>query len=1089
MMYNSSNLIMIHIVLLSFFISLISPFNLDLKSPYIVTSDSENYFGFSVALHKNNQGNFLLVGAPVSDTPQVGVEHGGALYKCRVPDILGDPTSSVTCSEEVTNLDATGNKYVNRYDLEGYVPESYSYNKTEIFNLQKEEKSHQWLGVTIQSTPDSKYLLGCAHKYETRYLVISSYRDDPPRQLTGKCTMLDQEFEPLDLTYEPCYGEESGLTKVGNCQAGTSAFLYDTSLVLGAPGCYEGSGGLYMYDVEDPVMNRYTHEAFIDMDYEDSLPYIGYSTVICDLNSDGIPDLITGGPRGKLYEGLVLIYQSTPTLELVQSAELPFDFELKGEQMGSYYGHSLLCQDMNGDGIDDLVVGAPWYTIYDDQKKGRPDIGRIYFYPGSKTLDSFEFLPYDYDLNTLQKITGRDASEAFGFSLSTAGDVNNDGINDMLVGSPFSNDGEGKVYLFLGSTDGIITIPAQIITPTRLGVPNNLRGFGWSVAGGKDMDGNGISDVLIGSYLSHHAVLLRSVPVIDVEASVEVVGGDVKIHPDSEPNLDVPGVGKVRGIELQACFQYTGSSGVSGFGEEVKIVNFKIKLDSAQGSEKSRLYTNYSLPSQIQLGQVELNLKTKERICTPPFPAYFRGTLSYSSSPLQFSMNAGLEEKEVFEERAVLNQQSIAGADFSLFIASDCPDETGVCTTDMSLEIGEAQYDRQDTIPLVIGLVNDIIVPVTVTNKGPNTAYGSKLLISSVPAVLPFIGPRSDCNSTFTDDMEDDDTYSIVCTLDANLKVGTAVSVPLELNLTRMTAPREFNISVTVTVLDPSIVVSSDGGIAVLALDVQNLAEIQLRRGSSDDRLLYNNKYGIGNKVLGYAGPIVKHAYELLLSDDSIGRYVKDIRVSIFWPLNFPDGSWLFPLLKVDEQLKNRAGEVIETSEDFITCDYTLVTDWDLIAETFNPPDQIWTDVDCRQNRSLCHEITCSIKELERGGGRLKLSFYSRVEEYFLQGFDELFVRSFAEIRSCEEGMILPRDVSASVSTSLVPSSSKSINMTWIIIIAVLGGLLILAIILLILWKCGFFKRVRPEPEPPMTVGYRNADEEEILLPQGTKPK
>ena len=1020
----------------------------------------------------------------MSATPQQGVEQGGALYKCRVPDQLGDPTVQVTCEEQVTTLDPHGNKFVSKYDLDGYVPGSYSYNKTEPFNLLKEQKSHQWLGGTIQSTPDSGYLVGCAHKYETRYLVISSYRDDPPRQLTGKCTLLDQEFNPLQLTYEPCYGVESGLTSVGNCQAGTSAFLYESSFLLGAPGRDEGSGGLYMYNVEDPVMNMYTHQSFFDPDFQNSLPYIGYSTVMCDLNADGNLDLITGGPRGKRYQGIVLIYQSTPSLELVQSDQLPFDFELEGEQMGSYYGHSLLCQDLNGDGIDDLVVGAPWYSVYDDQLQSRPDTGRIYFYPGSKTFDSYEFLPYDYNLSAIQKITGSDSSEAFGFSLCTAGDLNNDGINDLLVGSPYYNDGEGKVYLYLGSVAGIQALPSQIITPTRLRVPNDLKGFGWSVAGGKDMDGNGIPDVLIGSYLSHHAVLLRSVPVIDVEATIEVVGGDAKIDPDSETNLDVPGVGKVRGIELQACFQYTGSSGISESDSEVTTVNFKIKFDSGQGSSKSRLYTNYSMPSQIHFGQVPVNLKTKEKICTPPFPAYFRKDITYSSTPIQFSMNAALEEKESFDNQAVLNQQSIAGADFAIYIASDCPEDTGVCSTEMSLDIGATQYENQDSIPLVIGLVKEIQVPVTVTNKGPNTAYGTKLHVSSIPGVLPFMGPKSDCNSTYLEDMELDDSYAIECTLPPILKNGISVPFFLEFNLTRMTAPRQFDISFLVTVADPSVVTSADEGVAIFSLDVKNLAQVQLRRGSSDDRLLYNNNYGVGNKVLGYAGPTVKHAYELTLSDESINLYVKDITLSVYWPSKFPDGSWLFPLSRVDEQLKNRAGDTIETSEPVVTCDYSLVTDWERIADTFNPPSQVWEEIDCRFNTSLCQEIRCVVKELQRGGARVKLSFYSRVEEYFLQGFQELSVRSFAEVLSVEEGMILPLRVSASVSTSLVPSISKSTNMTWVIIIAVLAALLILAIILLILWKCGFFTRVRPEQDPPMTVGYRTEEEEQILLPQ-----
>ena len=97
--------------------------------------------------------------------------------------------------------------------------------------------------------------------------------------------------------------------------------------------------------------------------------------------------------------------------------------------MGSYFGHSLTCLDLNGDGYDDLVVGAPWYTDYEDKQTGIPaDTGRIYIYYGSSYLD---------DLESLQdpvKITGIEANSAFGYSMSSAGDMNGDGFNDIFVG-------------------------------------------------------------------------------------------------------------------------------------------------------------------------------------------------------------------------------------------------------------------------------------------------------------------------------------------------------------------------------------------------------------------------------------------------------------------------------------------------------------------------------------------------------------------------------------------------------------------------------------------------------------------------------
>ena len=1063
----------------------ISSFNLDTKSPYIVKSDAESgYFGYSVALHKNDEGNFLLIGAPTTATPQQGVKQGGGVFKCKVPKSMGDPTEPVVCSEQLQVLDDTGNKFVHSGDINGYF--DFSYNKTDLYNMQSDEKSHQWLGVTLQSSIDSDYLVGCAHRYETKYLGIQSFWDDPPRQLTGKCVLLGKDLEYQESTYEPCRGVESGLTKVGNCQAGSSAHWLDDRLVLGAPGCFEGSGGLYMYDTADPVIDPSTTDPYKDPEYEDSLPYIGYSTTICDLNGDGISEVISGGPRGKLYRGQVVIYQSEQELAQVVAQEMPF--ELVGEQMGSYYGASILCQDMNGDGVDDLVVSAPWYTVYSSRGQSKPDTGRVYFYPGNMTDEGYgEFLPLDYDLSVLQQISGVDEAETFGFSLSSAGDVNYDGAYDMWVGSPNYNDGEGKVSLFLGGFDGIEATPAQVILPSKLGILDNLRGFGWSIAGGKDMDNNDISDVLIGAYTSQHAVLLRSLPIIDVEATIGGHGEEdlTELDPLREENIVVPGGRKVQGIHLQACFKYVGAMGFEAKEDAVVTVNFEIKLDSASESfSQARLYTNFTNPTQVYKGQIDVDLAFDVTKCTAAIPVYYRGAIGYSSRPVLFSMEAGLEERESFADRAVLNQQLIHDAEFELAIASDCPKESGmsICTTSMAIEVGNPQYVNMDNIPLAIGIVKEFTLPVKVQNRGPNSAYGSKLEVFSIPSILPFL-PSDECNSTYSDESEDDELYTIQCSLPGKMVFGDNIVVSLDFNLTKLQSPRQFDISFLVTVLDPSVLASDSSGVASFNLNFVNLADIKIDGGSRPVKVNFNNNYGAANKVLGYEGPVIRHRYDITMPDDSVNYAVKNITLSIYWPEKFPGGAWLFPLEVVTFPNQNE-------TEAMVFCDHEdmIVTNWGLMREVFSEPEEIYTNFSCKENRDLCSKITCKLDFLERGGAPFKISLGTRLQEYFLNDFGSLNVTSYAEIESVEEQMTLSLEYSSVSATSyLAPSLSRSRNYLWIIIGASVAALIILIILILILWKCNFFKRqgrkFQPEPEPPTVVGYlTNAYDGEVLI-------
>lgn len=1081
-------------------VNAVSCFNLDTQSPYIVKSSAEaDYFGYSVALHKNDDGNFLMVGAPTSATPQPGITHGGAVFKCQVPEILGDPSGVAVCSEQLTVLDEEGNKFVSKDDIN-----DFSYNESDIYSLQSEQKSNQWLGVTLQSNLDSDNLLGCAHRYESRYLGIPSFWSDPPRQLTGKCVLLNRELDWTESVYEPCKGMESGYTKVGNCQVGTSAHWSDRKLVLGAPGSYEGSGGLYITETDDILVNYGTTNPYKDPEFQNSLPYIGYSTTICDMNGDGVKDVISGGPRGKLYKGQVVIYQEykTPSKsELILVHELPF--ELIGEQMGSFYGSSLLCQDMNGDGIDDLLVGAPWYTDteYLGQGMSKPDAGRIYFYPGAPKFDMFdelEFLPLEYDLTLIQKITGTEELETLGLTLSSAGDVNNDGAYDLLVGSPYFNGGEGKVSLFLGGINGIETTPSQIITPTKLGILDGLRGFGWSIAGGKDMDSNGISDVAIGSFLSQHVVLLRSVPIIDVNVTIGIYGNDVitELDPLREPTLDIGGGNMAQGINLQACFEYIGISGARApDGTAVATVNFKLTLDSTQDLSEARMYTNYTDPSQVYSSSINVDLQNNMTICTAAIPAYYKGEIGYSSQAVIFSMEAELEKRDTFAERAVLNQQLIHDADFKLGIASDCPKDTGVCVAELGITVEEVKYKNMDKYPITIGLVKEITVPVTVLNKGPNTAYGPILTVDAVPGILPFTPHISNkCNSTYHVELKGEDMYNITCVLseDRKIKAGESITVPLYFNLTKLLAPQKFEIAFTATVVEPSIKASATGGFTVFNLHVVNLADLKVAGGSSPSTTAYNNKYGVANKVLGYDGPVIRHKYDISLSDDSINYIVRNITFSIWWPSTFPGGAYLFPLERVT--FPN-----INETEAQVYCDHQdlLITRWDLMSEAiFHETEQIYTNLSCKENRTLCQKITCNLEYLERGAASFKIVLTTRLQEYFLNGFEDLSVSSLAELESVEETMTLPSFVSSSATSFLSPSRSRSVNYWWIIVIAVIAALLILLLLIFILWKFKFFKRanLQPEPEPPTVVGYLTSygdddgynynRQEKVLLPE-----
>jgi hypothetical protein len=176
---------------------------------------------------------------------------------------------------------------------------------------------------------------------------------------------------------------------------------------------------------------------------------------------------------------LVLSLVTLGTLGIFRSSEAQV---LEGTTDGDGFGWSVaLAGDVNGDGLDDLLVGVP------NRSGAGQNAGEVHLYLGRN--DMFPSAP------TLV-IPGQSPGDEFGYAVSTAGDVNNDGYDDFLVGAPGRSAvalQAGRVYLFLGGStpDG---------TPDQAwnGDIPQAR-FGTSVAGGFQFNGDDRSDFAAGA--------------------------------------------------------------------------------------------------------------------------------------------------------------------------------------------------------------------------------------------------------------------------------------------------------------------------------------------------------------------------------------------------------------------------------------------------------------------------------------------------------------------------------------------------------------------------------------------------------------
>lgn len=136
--------------------------------------------------------------------------------------------------------------------------------------------------------------------------------------------------------------------------------------------------------------------------------------------------------------------------------------------------------DVNGDGRDDFLVGASMYT------NGQTNEGKAFIYYGKDTGVSTT-PAWSYESNSTYA--------HLGFSGSAAGDVNNDGYDDIVLGADGDNTYSGKLYLFLGGPTGLALTPNWTYAGTQLN-----QNLGQSISDAGDINGDGYDDIIAGAH-------------------------------------------------------------------------------------------------------------------------------------------------------------------------------------------------------------------------------------------------------------------------------------------------------------------------------------------------------------------------------------------------------------------------------------------------------------------------------------------------------------------------------------------------------------------------------------------------------------
>lgn len=853
-------------------------------------------------------------------------------------------------------------------------------------------------------------------------------------------------------------------------------------IFIGAPGAHVWQGQVFSHDLKT---DKTRSTSSVNPHSEDD-SYIGYSIALGRFssrsqasNSASDTDVAIGIPRALDLAGKVmLVDRDMKTL-----------FNLTGEQVGSRFGDSLAVADINGDGLDDLIVGAP---LYYNNTERYFDRGRIYVY-----LQNIR-----HELVLSQRIDGKHNGGRLGTSVASVGDLNRDGFVDIAVGAPYGgSEGRGAILIFMGRKSGLPEEPDQIIAAESIkNEANQLHAFGYSLSGGLDLDSNGYPDLLVGDYASDRAILLRTRPVVNITTSLSFQPENFNL--DDKTCILNSADGSTIGvpcITVQHCISY------NGFNVDNKLpFVFDIKLDTENKGAPRLFFLNQ------QEGKNEdraTSLVTKDVKQCRSFKAYITKQIRDKLTPIKIEVDYNLAESgdtydyntSLTRLRPVLNRAGANKLSKAVSIQKNCGQDN-ICVPDLKLTVNPniEQY--------TIGSNEKLVLDVTVKNNGED-AFESMFYLT-MPMTINFNNinkTRADYPICYGAKPDQTGINMLTCDLGNPLVRNDIVKFSIITEPARgvFTSP-DFTFVAQVNSTNPELDDRHREDNQVF-IGIPIRVEINLvLSGNSNPTLIIHNSTSssgaIARQKLSEAdlGPEVYHTYQLQNRGPST---INDIALTILWPTKSNDGDYLLYL--VDEPLTNekvrckpspddtinplglrylRGNSVVSQASNapnsYTQQQYSPSTRYkrQTTSDTYYPTTISTVDTSILEQQSLltcgptqCNRFECNVINLgnnEIATIKIRSRLYEDTLNHLsLQDFD-ISSKLVAQVKS------LPYNVSTlnlpayvyKVETQVHTSGIAVQNLLqwWMVLPAIIVGILLLVILACCLKYWGFFDRKRP---------------------------
>ncbi|KAK3858825.1 hypothetical protein Pcinc_035010 [Petrolisthes cinctipes] len=840
-----------------------SSFNVLWEEPHLLTPPGQNdiQFGFSISHLYTGTQRHLLVGAPkatnISSSGSEGSARPGALYSCILEqDDTGTGTPTPTnCKQLKVNLD---DKYKTWID--------------------QDLKDGQRLGYSLASNGRDT-LVVCAPRWHI-FIDTSSKTEDFPLGICYYTSDLEAELTPFSPPHQVEEKRKSYLNN-GACQFGMSvAYIEDhDTYAFGSPGCWAWQGDTWeigLSDVEDPERQRRVEQlALKDVDLTQNSGSSGFTTItdlylgfsVASITYSGRSAIVSSMPRttstqelkvinserGKTVGPIIYILEQDGTnakkLKILDKILPPGDQRNGEVNKFMFFGYSLATLDFNGDGLEDLVVSAPFYN----SNKTQYDQGAIFVY--TQTLITGDKTQMTGEVGApLRK--GPQPYGRFGTCVAAIGDIDGDDFQDLAVGAPFL-EGGGEVFIYMGSSGGLEVTPKQILKASELSLqlprPVSISTFGSSIAKALPAASGAGYDVAVGAHTSDTVLVFRTKEVVMFTWTLTFSGPidltslscpsrhDVSMHPC---------------VTATVCFSYHTRNKKQADHEATNL-EFSLSLTADIRQSHKRLYFE------------ETGDETQTVTMTVPQA----GERTCSSQDVMAKLILEPSEALMKEEPLTILVECEGG-------------QVEDCRSDLILNY---QIIREFTL----GDVEPLVLSFTIENRG-EAAYNTQLQIKTQGDL------RMDGMTGVTCDTDKSNT--ITCHIDTifstNDKRNLTLSFQPDLTFFNSLTSHADLFTLRATVLTTSALTNPDTAKQNIQCPIRVKGSLDLSgKPSEPPRVAYNAssyyKLPSNNTLEEEVGPVVIHRYKIY-NGNKFSIYTT--RVFIDWPYRI-DGKPLLYLL------------------------------------------------------------------------------------------------------------------------------------------------------------------------------------------------